>query len=172
MKVEDKMYCNTKYENRIHSAPESEPNSLRPQTCGGTLSSSYPQTCGGTLSSSYPQTWCRCTPAFSSLTRVLVQLRQKLILKVGVVNSIKIRVTMNLIKWAFKNRLAKVWQVLNISQHQQNYVHQMLAFLQKVILIPPHIKIYLFTINSSEIHKLVTTCNDILQQLYQLLLKS
>ena len=38
-----------------------------------------------------------------------------------------------------------------------------ISILTKLVSIPHHIKIYLFTINSSKIHKLVTTCNDNLQ---------
>ena len=88
----------------------------------------------------------------------IVHLHQKLILKVGVVNAITNIITMNLrkqlasakTKWAFKNMLPKLWRVLNISEHHLKHVYQMhmLAFLlTKLISIPHHIKIYLFTIN-------------------------
>jgi len=43
--------------------------------------------CAATLGSLHSQT-CRCDPTISSLNKTLVQLQQKLILKVGVANAI------------------------------------------------------------------------------------
>jgi len=80
------------------------------------------------LISLHPQT-SRCAPSFSSLNKALVQLQ--LILKLGVTNAIKNLITMNLrkqlvlkhciTKWDLKNRLAKLWLVFNISEHQLNH---------------------------------------------------
>ena len=106
-----------------YTVHKSEQNSLRPQTC-------------------------RCSLAFSSLNKALVQLQQKPILKVGVANGIKYLITMNL-----RKLLASVETSYNKVSHH-------------------HIKTYLFTLISLKLHKLITTCNDNLQQLHQLSLKS
>jgi len=55
----------------------------------------YRHTCAVTLSSFGPQT-CRYAPTFISVNKALVQLQQKLILKVGVANAIKYLITINL----------------------------------------------------------------------------
>ena len=64
---------------------KSEQNSLCPQTCAATLSSLHQQ-------------MCRCAVMFSSLNEDLVQLQQKLILKLGVANVIKDFILTNLRK--------------------------------------------------------------------------
>ena len=153
-----------------YTVHKSEQSSLRPQTGAATLSSSHPQT-------------CRCAATFSSLNKALVQLQPKLILKVGVTDAIKHLITMNP-----RNRLVSA-ETFNNKVSLQKYVGKMVTNLDyywasvetcvsnvniliKLILIPQHITIYLFAINSSKIHKLVSTGNDNLYQLYQLSFKS
>jgi len=104
---------------------------------------------------------------------------------VDVTNAVKNLIAMNL-----RKQLASgwniVWQIEPSKIGWQKYdahwilvnicwnMHiPILSILTNLIWIPHHIKIYLFSLNSSpKIRKMVTTCNDNLQQLYQLSLKT
>ena len=71
--MEDKIYCNTKYENEIHSAQE--------------------------WTKFTASTDVQCAPTLLNLLKkALVQLQQELILKVGVASMIKTLFTVNLRK--------------------------------------------------------------------------
>ena len=146
IEVEDKGYCNTRYENQIHCAQEWTKFTASTDMCchikfiASTdmhiwihLQFTEQIPCL-TSAKADSQTWCRpCNKTF---------------------------IMTNLRKWLasaetlFKNRFAKLWWVLNIDEHQLKHIYQMLAYLTKLISIPHHIKIYLFTINLSKINKL------------------
>ena len=72
---------------------ESEPNSLRPQTCAAMLGSLRPRTCAAMLGSLRPLTCAAMLGSMRPLTcsvlnKAPVQLQQRLILKVGLGNAI------------------------------------------------------------------------------------